>query len=211
MTVNLNPLSKNFLTSSPYNTVYSNPINSVNAVKATPLQRTVKPLSTSSTTGQNTTSGTVSGGSGNTGTFNQGVDVINQNANEGNDLIDQDYNNAMNELAGQEELLNSTNQQAQGELTNQGQEVNTQLSKEKATNESGVQSQLSTGEKNYTSNIQQARDIFNQVQQKNVADLSALGISSSSVAEALAERLGVETARRIAGATGTINLRNLLI
>jgi hypothetical protein len=52
--------------------------------------------------------------------------------------------------------------------------------------------------------MQQARDLFRQTQQTNNAQLSALGISSSSVSEALAERLGVETARRIAGVTGGI-------
>jgi hypothetical protein len=52
--------------------------------------------------------------------------------------------------------------------------------------------------------MQQARDLFRQTQGQNIAQLSALGISSSSVAEALAERLGVETARRIAGVTGSI-------
>jgi hypothetical protein len=52
--------------------------------------------------------------------------------------------------------------------------------------------------------MQQARDLFRQTQQQNIAQLSAMGISSSSVSEALAERLGVETARRIAGVTGSV-------
>ena len=51
--------------------------------------------------------------------------------------------------------------------------------------------------------MQGARDLFRQTQQQNIAQLSALGLSSSSVMEGLAEKLGVETARRMAGLTGS--------
>lgn len=130
---------------------------------------------------------------------------IQQQQDNGNAQIDADYNSAMSMLGGAEEGLRGQASTAEGQITNEAAKTQTTLGEERATREQGVQSSLSTAEKQGTSAMQQARDLFRQTQQGNIAQLSALGISSSSVAEALAERLGVETARRIAGVTGSLD------
>lgn len=121
-----------------------------------------------------------------------------------NKQLEADYNNAMNELGNQESSLRGQAGTAEGMITNEAAKTRTALGQEQGTQEQGVQASLSTAEKQGTSAMQQARDVFRQTQQQNIAQLSALGISSSSVAEALAERLGVDVARRIAGVTGSI-------
>lgn len=144
-------------------------------------------------------------GSNNQDFYNQGIGNIQSQGNEGLDFIEQDYSNALGALAGQEESLRGQAGTAQGQIENEAGSVRTQLGKEQGTAETGIQSNLSTAETQGASQLQQARDLFRQTQQGNIAQLSALGISSSSVSEALAERLGVETARRIAGVTGSLS------
>lgn len=121
-----------------------------------------------------------------------------------NSQIESEYNNAMSQLSGQESSLRGQAGTAEAQISNESAKTRTALGEERATRQQGVQSQLSTAEQQGTSALQQARDLFRQTQQQNIAQLSALGLSSSSVAEALAERLGVETARRIAGVTGSL-------
>lgn len=133
------------------------------------------------------------------------IDQVNQNTSDYNGLIDQDYNNAINYLGQQEQGLRSQADIAQQEIGTGFQSAINQLGQEQSTATSGVQSQLSTGEKESQSALQQARDMFRQTQQNNIAQLSAAGLSSSSVNEALAERLGVETARRIYSVTGSLS------
>jgi signal transduction histidine kinase len=111
----------------------------------------------------------------------------------------------MGALGDQENLLRSQAGTGEAQIGNEYAGVKTQLGAEQATKEQGVQSELSTSETQGKTAMQEARDLFRQTQQQNIAQLSGLGISSSSVAEALAERLGVETARRIAGVSGSIN------
>lgn len=137
--------------------------------------------------------------------FNQGLQNMNQQASEGNSFIDQDYEIAMGALAGQEQALQGQANTAIGTIGNEAAATRTQLGQEQATKEQSAQSSLSNAETQGKTAMQQARDVFRQTQQTNTAQLSALGISSSSVSEALAERLGVETARRIAGITGSID------
>lgn len=148
-------------------------------------------------------------GAGTTGTTGTGYEErrneIQGGQDRGNDLIEQDYNNVLGSLAGQESGLQSQAGTAQSQIENEGSKLKTQLGQEQSVKEQGVESTLATGETEATTAMQQARDLFRQTQQNNIAQLSALGISSSSVAEALAERLGVETARRIAGVTGSIS------
>ena len=132
-------------------------------------------------------------------------DQLNQQTNDFGAIIDQEYNNTMGTLGDQERLLQGQATSASGQIGNEYAGVKTQLGAEQATKEQGVQSELSTSEAQGKTSMQQARDLFRETQQQNIAQLSGLGISSSSVAEALAERLGVETARRIAGVSGSIN------
>lgn len=130
---------------------------------------------------------------------------IQQGADDGNARIDADYSQSMAMLDSAQSGLQGQAGNATAQITNDAAGVATSLGKEQATGEQAVQSSLSTAEKQGTSAMQQARDLFRQTQQQNNSQLSALGISSSSVSEALAERLGVETARRIAGVTGSLD------
>lgn len=132
-------------------------------------------------------------------------DQINQQQANGNSQIDSDYETAMGMYSGAEQGLRSQAGTAEGSIVNEAAATSTQLGQEQAVQEQGAQATLSTAEKQGTSAMQQARDLFRETQQGNNAQLSALGISSSSVSEALAERLGVETARRIAGVTGSLD------
>jgi hypothetical protein len=135
---------------------------------------------------------------------NQSVDLMQQAQDNANSQIDSDYESAMSMLGQAEGGLQAQAGTATSQINADITAGKTELGQAQAGQEQSTQAVLSTGEKNYTTNMQQARDLFRQTQQQNNAQLSALGISSSSVAEALAERLGVETARRIAGATGTV-------
>jgi len=129
--------------------------------------------------------------------------ITNQQAS-GNDQIEADYNNSMAMLGGAESSLRGQADTASASIDQQAGAAKTEIGNTQTTAESGANASLSTAEKQGTTAMQQARDLYRQTQQQNGAQLSALGISSSSVAEALAERLGVETARRIAGVTGSV-------
>lgn len=130
---------------------------------------------------------------------------INQQANDFGAIIDQEYNNTMGALANQESALKSQADLSNAQIAGESGKVQTQLGQEQTTNEQGVQTKLSQAETQGKTALQQARDLFKQVQQSNIAQLSGLGISSSSVSEALAETLGIETARRIAGVSGSLD------
>lgn len=133
------------------------------------------------------------------------INQVNSTTDQYNSLIEQDYNNAIGQLSNQESDLRSQAGIATNEIGADYGNAIAQLGSEQSTAQQGVQSQLNTGETNAKTATQQARDLFRQTQQSNIAQLSALGISSSSVSEALAERLGVETARRLSGITGSLN------
>ena len=137
--------------------------------------------------------------------FNQGVSNIQNQGDQGLDFIDQDYNNAIGMLSAQEGSLRGQADVATGEITSGVGATGTELRNAQAKQEGNIQGQVQTAESGAQSATQQARDLFRQTQQSNIAQLSALGISSSSVSEALAERLGVETARRIGGITGSLD------
>ena len=132
----------------------------------------------------------------------RGADVQNQ-LNAGNNIIDRDFELALNELSVQEQGLYRQADQSKGEITSQGNRARNVLQEQRDTNLAGVSREEQTAQKQADSGLQLARDLFRQLTQTNIANLSAAGLSSSSVAEALAERLGIETARRIAGITGS--------
>lgn len=131
--------------------------------------------------------------------------VINAGVQSGNESIDRDYQNAISQADTAESGLRDQAGQATTELQNQGQQVRSSLENQRATAEQGVQSQETTAQGQAKTAMMQARDLFRQQQQQNIAQLSALGLSSSSVMEGLAEKLGVETARRIGGVTGSLD------
>lgn len=129
---------------------------------------------------------------------------INQQVDDFGAMIDRDYDTAMSALLAQEEGLKGQAASATSQAEAGYAPARTQIANEQATNVAGVEGQVQTAETQGKTAMQQARDLFRQTQQSNIAQLSALGISSSSVAEALGERLGIETARRIAGVTGSV-------
>lgn len=126
-------------------------------------------------------------------------------------IIDRDYDTAISALGGQESSLRSQAGAAEQTIRSQAAPTRTAIGEEQATRLAGLAGQETQATQQKESGLRQARDLFRQIQQQNVAQTSGLGISSSSVSEALAERLGVETARRIAGVTGSTDevLRNI--
>lgn len=151
-------------------------------------------------------------GTGNTGQVlgtNTGLDVnastqnINQNTEDLGSIIDRDYETSMQNFNIEEQGLRRQGETAQKTVEAEYAPARTAIQEEQATRETGLEGERSLAQTQEKSAMQQARDLYRQTEQKNIAQLSGLGISSSSVAEALAERLGVETARRISGITGS--------
>lgn len=132
------------------------------------------------------------------------INSVNQSFSEAEALLEADYNNALSALGNQESELKSQADISQQQIGNEysGALSNLNFAQEGAVNDQTTQ--LQTGEKTAATSLQQARDLFREIQQANIAQLSGLGISSSSVSEALAERLGIETARRISSVTNNI-------
>lgn len=128
---------------------------------------------------------------------------IQQQTDAGNNIIDRDFEQALSELALQEQGLQRQAGLSEQQVRTQGDQAKTSLQEARDTSLTGLSREEQTAQKQASSAMQQARDLYRQMQQQNIAQLSATGLSSSSVAEALAERLGVETARRIAGVTGS--------
>lgn len=136
---------------------------------------------------------------------NQAQQSIQSNQDNGNAQIEADYNQAMEMLNSSEGSLRSQAGAATGQIDSGAAAAKNEITNTQSTAEQGVNTSLQQGEAAGKNAIQQARDLFRQTQQTNNAQLSALGISSSSVSEALAEKLGVEVARRIAGVTGSVD------
>lgn len=169
------------------------------ALNTAPPPTTSTRISTPYSTGGSSSTTTGGGSNGS----NPGANAINNQVDAGNQQIESDYQNYLSSLGNQESSLNS-----QAGVANQGIDTNasqarTGLQNQQATGIQGLDTQAQTANTQAASATQQARDLYRQVQQQNIAQLSGLGISSSSVSEALAEKLGVETARRITGVTGS--------
>jgi hypothetical protein len=140
------------------------------------------------------------------GSVPQGAqNLIQSGVDNGNNQIDSEYNNAMSQLASQEQGINAQAGTAISGIRNDYAGTESQIKNAQTQQVGDVGTQVSTAESQGRNAMQQARDLFRQTQQSNIAQLSSLGISSSSVSEALAEKLGVETARRIAGVTGSVD------
>lgn len=131
--------------------------------------------------------------------------LVNQNANDMQSQADFEFDQALNLIGQQESAMRSEAEVGVGEQTLSGQQAQTRAGQAKQSNLQGLENEGVVAEKTATSGLKQARDLFRQLQQQNAAQLSGLGISSSSVTEALAERLGVETAQRIGGITGSLD------
>lgn len=132
------------------------------------------------------------------------TNFINDQLNVGNDQIDLDYNSYVDSLNAQEGAYRGEAANAESAIQTQAGRARTQLAQDKASKEQGLTNYETDANKSYSTATQTARDMYRQVQQQNIAQLSAQGLSSSSVAEALAEKLGVETARRITSAAGSL-------
>lgn len=128
---------------------------------------------------------------------------INDQLGTGLAAIDAGYNDYASQIDTQEGNVRRSAADATAGVDTSAQGARTQLNNQLATNNQSYDEQTQKATRQGANAMQQARDIHRQLQQQNVATLSANGLSSSSVAEALAENLGVETARRIAGVTGS--------
>lgn len=130
---------------------------------------------------------------------------INQQVEDFGAIIDRDYEVAMSGLNAQESELQGAAGNAKTQIEAGAQPVRNAIGDAQTQNLQGLATQEQQVQTQSRSALQQARDLFRETQQTNIAQLSGLGLSSSSVNEALAEKLGVETARRIAGVTGSTN------
>lgn len=128
---------------------------------------------------------------------------INQQVEDFGSIIDRQYEDALNQLGVQETNLRGQASSAEASARSSAEPVRTSIANAQTTNLAGLNTQEQQAKTQSKGAIQQARDLFRQTQQQNIAQLSGLGLSSSSVNEALAEKLGVETARRIAGVTSS--------
>lgn len=135
----------------------------------------------------------------------QAQSIVQSNQDAGNSQIEADFNQAMEMLNSSESGLRSQAGAATGQIESGAATARNEITNTQTVGEQGVNTSLQQAEKQGASAIQQARDLFRQTQQSNNSQLSAMGLSSSSVSEALAERLGVETARRIGGITGSLD------
>lgn len=131
--------------------------------------------------------------------------TVESNQDNGNAQIDSDYNQSMSMLNDAESGLRSQAGAATGQIDSGATAAKNEITNTQAVAQQGVNASTQTAERQGKNAIAQARDLYNQQLQQNNSQLSALGISSSSVASALAEKLGVETARRISGVTGSLD------
>ncbi len=128
---------------------------------------------------------------------------INSQLNTGLSAIDSGYNDFVSQINTQQGNVERSAADATANVDVNAQGAKTALTNQQTTANQSYDTQAQTANKQASSALQQSRDLYRQLQQQNVAQLSGAGLSSSSVAEALAENLGVETARRIAGVTGS--------
>lgn len=158
------------------------------------------PSTNQPTTGGGGGGGGFSGGNAGTGILQNN---INQQVQDLGAIIDNDYNVAMSGLQAQEESLKGQAGVAEQKIQSEGTAAQNEVTNQQGIREQDLAEQTQYAQTQEKKGVQGARDLFREIQQQNIAQLSGLGISSSSVSEALAERLGVETARRIAGVTGS--------
>jgi hypothetical protein len=152
------------------------------------------------------------GGNGNNGsgypTQNK-IGDVNTGAGEDADIVSQEYDQAISALAGEEQWQQGVAGTQIAGLQGQETAGTNRLSEGKASEMAAAGQQEQTARTEESSGLRSMRDLFRQIQQQNIIDLSGRGISSSSVAEALAEKLGTETMRRIGDITqGTQNVIN---
>lgn len=168
--------------------------------KAPVTQKVAPPAPTYNTGGSNVPSAPIPQGQS-----QQPYQQIQTQQDNGNAQIEADYNQSMGMLGNAESGLQQSATNAGNVIDTGAADTTNQLQNSQALGEQGVQSTVDLGQAQAKTAGMQARDVYRQTQQANSAQLSALGISSSSVTEALAEKLGVETARRIAGVTDSLS------
>jgi len=153
------------------------------------------------------TGGGVTGGGGTQAPAGQNIleGNVNREMNDLGAIVDRDYESAMAGLDAQESTIRGQAATSEQQIKSEYAPAKTAIEEEGAVRQQGLEGETSLATTQEKGALQQARDLFRQIQQKNISGLSGMGISSSSVAEALAERLGVETARRISGITGSAN------
>ncbi len=162
----------------------------------------ISPKPTGSVLGLKTGGSGVTGGGSNPGFVAQQSNVE-QGRDEDLELIDREFEDALNFYADQEGSLKSEAGTSEAKVRSEGTSQEQGLTRRKGESEEMIAGQETQARKAENLGMRDVRDLFRQIQQQNIAQLSGLGISSSSVAEAMAEKLGTETMRRIAGITGS--------
>ncbi len=169
----------------------------------TVINRTTVPTTSGSVLGASTGPSTPVGSSGQPSSINNAVNGVNGQLQSGLGQIDQGYNDYISQIDTQQGNVQRSAADATAGVDVNAQGARNQLGNQLNTANASYDTQSQQATKQGATATQQARDLYRQLQQQNVAQLSGSGLSSSSVAEALAENLGVETARRIAGVTGS--------
>lgn len=109
-----------------------------------------------------------------------------------------------NRLAGEEKAYTEGERgRVIGEVPGQFAPIRAGLQSREAELIQGLEGKRGSTEKQAQGALAQGRQLFQELEQRNIAAASAGGLSSSSVVEAMSERLGRETAQRIAGITGS--------
>ena len=132
------------------------------------------------------------------------INNVNADERDQQSLIDMEFESALGELGSQESGLRSGADIAKTQLGQGEEKTKSQITTENQRNLQGLSEEETSAQNQTNVGMREARDLFRQTEQRNIANLSGLGISSSSVTEAMAEKLGVETMRRLGGLTGSL-------
>lgn len=126
-------------------------------------------------------------------------------------MIEEDYNNTINSISGQEQALNAQLPTATSQLKTSQASNEASLQQEQGSRLSQIGTRESEQQRATQGALEQLRNLYQTVQRQQQATLSAGGISSSSANEAMATLLGRDMAQRVAGEYGTQEtvLRNL--
>ena len=119
--------------------------------------------------------------------------------------LNSEYEQLSNNLNAQEQSLKAQEQAAIASANAGAAPTRTAIGNERTSRNADLTTQAQNEQSRAKTAISQAQQLYRDTQQQNSAQLSALGISSSSVTEALAERLGRDTAQRIGGTTNDLN------
>jgi hypothetical protein len=114
------------------------------------------------------------------------------------DAINQDYEATLSGLASSEELARQGASGQIGQAEASAAPVRAQIAAEQEARTGALDETRRTGEQNYNKGLEQARQTYSELEQRNQSLAAGTGLSSSSVSQALSERLGRQTAAQLA-------------